>query len=173
MIEVQEFKCVSAVYLCVYVHIYVCVWLCASEHRLIQHIWILFTCCCRELYKEREIEIGNKGWYRWGQALNFMKPLPSPSLLQLQREASPEASRVHLPLGEAAKLGGKLLRGPLCHPDTGPAQNGNCHPHREEMIHEITEAFTEPLGFVSFINVLFSFVLHVICNIFALLVADC
>lgn len=66
--------------------------------------------------------------------MTFIKPPPSPSLLQLQREASPEASRVHLPPGEAAKLGGELLRGPLCHPDTGPAQNGNCHPQREEMI---------------------------------------
>ena len=44
---------------------------------------------------------------------------------------------MHLPPGEAAKLGGELLRGPLCHPDTGPAQNGNRRPQREEMIRGI------------------------------------
>lgn len=57
--------------------------------------------------------------------LTFIKPPPFPSVLQLQREASPETSCVHLPPGEATKLGGELLRGPLCHPDTGPSQNGN------------------------------------------------
>lgn len=57
-----------------------------------------------------------------------MKPPCSPSLSQLQCQAPPEAPRVHLPPGEAAKLGGKLLRGPLRHPDTGPAQNGNGPP---------------------------------------------
>lgn len=35
---------------------------------------------------------------------------------------------MHLPPGEATKLGGELLRGPLCHPDPRPVQNGNCRP---------------------------------------------
>lgn len=86
------------------------------------------------------------------RVLTFIQPPPSPSLPQLQREASPEASRVHLPPGEAAELGGELLRGPLCHPDTGPAQNGNCRPRGEEMRREITEAFTQRPASVSVVN---------------------
>lgn len=61
-------------------------------------------------------------------SLRCLKAPRSPSLSQLQRQASPEAPRVHLPSGEAAKLGGELLRGPLRHPDTSPAQNGNGGP---------------------------------------------
>ena len=88
-------------------------------------------------------------------------------MLQLQREASPEASRVHLSPGEAAKLGGELLRGPLCHPDTGPAQNGNCRTLREEMIrviylsYWITVAFVDPLYYRIYSFILLS-ILHFI-----------
>lgn len=93
-------------------------------------------------------------------------------MLQLQRETSPEASRVHLSPGEAAKLGGKLLRGPLCHPDTGPAQNGNCCTQREEMIrviylsYWITVAFIEPL---LLFDLFISFIIYPSSNICALL----
>lgn len=108
------------------------------------------------LHRLRRVNVWKSGCWCGGEALTFIKPPPSPSLPQLQREASPEASRVHLPPGEAAELGGELLRGPLCHPDTGPAQNGNCRPRREEMIREITEALTPPLAFISVVSVRFS-----------------
>lgn len=84
--------------------------------------------CCLTVAPQKEVNL-----WKWRAPLvdwgtDICKKKKTSSFfhsLQLQRQTSPEASCVYLSSGKAAKLGGELLRGPLCHPDTRPVQNGN------------------------------------------------
>lgn len=80
---------------------------------------------------------------------------------------------MHLPPGEAAELGGELLRGPLCHPDPGPAQNGNCRLHREEMIHGIYLTVVDYLYLFIFHSFICFLLFSMSSTVFVLHVADC